>query len=89
VVELTSLSVFTLPAPYGSDPAEDPGLVDAGSRPLGVVVALELQADVVTGGVVVSGGGVMRLLQTGGVESEAAETPAAWVLAASVAPADG
>jgi hypothetical protein len=53
------------------------------------VVVPELQADVVTDGVVVPGGGVIVLLQTGGVESASAETPAVWVLAASVAPADG
>jgi hypothetical protein len=69
------LSVFPLPAPYASDPAEDPGLVDAGARPLRVGVVLELQADVVTGALVVPSGGVVLLLQTDGVESAPLETP--------------
>jgi len=43
---------------------------------LPIVVALELQADVVRGGLVVSWGGVVVLWQTGGVEPASAETAA-------------
>ncbi len=75
-MELTSFLVVPVLAPEESDPAEDPALFDAGARPLRVVVVLELQADVVTGGVVVPWGGVVVLLQTGGVEPASAETPA-------------
>ena len=71
----TGVPVVPLPAPEGSDSAEDPGLVEAEAPPLLVVVALELQADVVTGGLVVPCGEVIVLWQTGGVAPALAETP--------------
>lgn len=71
-----SLLVVPAPAAEGSDPAEDPGLVDAGGPPLPVLVALELQVDVVGRGVVVPWGGVVVLWQTGGFEPASAEAPA-------------
>jgi hypothetical protein len=75
-VELTGVPVVAPPAPEGSDRPQDPGLVDAGAPPLLVVVALELQADVVTGGVVAPWGGIVVVWQTGGVEPASAEAPA-------------
>jgi hypothetical protein len=87
VIELTGLPVVPVPAPEGSDPAED-RLVDAGAPPLLVLVALALHADAVTGGVVPCGGVVVRW-QIGRVVPALEETPAALVLAASVAAADG
>jgi hypothetical protein len=85
----TAVPVVPVPAPEGSDSTEDAGLVEAGARPLLVVVALESQADVVTGGLVVSGGEVIVLWQTGGIASALAEAPAVCVLEPAVAPADG
>lgn len=80
------LPIVPVPAAEDSDPAEDPGLVDAGALPP-VVVVLELQANVMTGWVVVPWDGVFVVWQTGAVEPGSVETPAVWV-AASVAPAD-
>ena len=76
VIELTGLVVVPLPVREGSGPEEDPGPVDAVAPTLPIVVALELQADVVRGGLVVSWGGVVELWQTGGVEPASAETAA-------------
>ena len=64
---------------------EDPGVVDVGAAlPLLVGVAFELQAGVVTGGVVVPCGGVVVPWvgvvvpwQTGGVEPAPTDVPAA------------
>jgi len=70
------LLIVPLPAPEGPDPTEDPGLADAGAPPPLVAVALEVQADVVRGGVVPPWGGVVVLLQISGVEPASAEAPA-------------
>jgi hypothetical protein len=75
-VKLTGVPVVALPAPERLDRTEGPGLVDAGAPPLLVVVALEPQADVVTGGVMVPLGEIVVLWQTGGVEPASAEVPA-------------
>ena len=86
-VELAGVPVVPLPAQEGSDPTEDPALVDAGA-PLPVGVALELQVEVATGtvallwgavpcpGVVVLLAGVAVLWHARGFESVSAEVPA-------------
>lgn len=74
-IELTGVPV-PLSAPEGSDPPGDRGLVNAWAPPLPAAVALELQADGVTAGVVVLWDGVVVLWQTGRVEPASAEVPA-------------
>ena len=95
-VEPTGMPVVALPAAEGSDPTADGGLVDAGERPLLVVVALVLQADVTTGGVVVVVTGAVVVVwrgvvlwQTGAVEPESADAAAVWVAVASLPSSHG
>ena len=72
-MEPTGVPGVVLSVPEGLDPRADSGLVDAGGRPPSVVVALGLQAEAVTGGVVVLWGGVVVLWQIGRGEPASAE----------------
>lgn len=82
-VEPSGTAVVVLSAAEGSYPTADGGLVDAEERPVLIVVAFELQAEVVTGGVVVPWAGVDALWQTGAGEPASADAAAVWLAASS------
>ena len=80
-VEPNGTPVVVLSALAGSYPTADGGLVDAEERPVLVVVAFELQAEVVIGGVVAPWAEVDALWQTGAGDPASADAAPPWLAA--------